>query len=147
MILAQFLASLAVIFGASELTPHGLYAHVELRNGQVHLESWFDDDTPAQQAKVKIIAGGHTLREGLTDDKGVWTTERLPPGKYQIQVDAGAGHRKELTFEMPADASAHTAGPTKNEVREQHWIGILLGLAVVLGLVLVAKRLLRRENH
>jgi hypothetical protein len=125
---------------------HGLYARAELRGSQLRIEAWFDDDTPAEQAKVKIVSGGVVVREGTSDEKGLWLTEALPAGKYQIQVDAGAGHRRDTEFIMPEKGDISAAGPTKSEVKEQHWVGVIVGLLAITLLIMFGKYLLRERR-
>jgi hypothetical protein len=137
---------LLLCVSAATAEAHGLHVHTELRGNQLRIEAWFDDDTPAEKAKVKIVSEKIVIREGLTDEKGLWFTEALPPGKYQIQVDAGAGHRRDVEFNMTEKDASGTAGPTKGEVKEQQWIGVVAGLLIITLLILLGKYLLRHNQ-
>jgi hypothetical protein len=146
LLLGKLSVSLLLFVGAATAEAHGLYVHTELRGNQLRIEAWFDDDTPAEKARVKIVSGTTVIREGVTDEKGLWLTESLSPGKYQIQVDAGAGHRRDTEFNMTEKDVSGTAGPTKIEVKEQQWIGVLAGLLIITLLILFGKYLLRTTS-
>jgi hypothetical protein len=145
------LRNLAIILlffaAASAAEAHGLYARAELRDHQLMIEAWFDDDTPAEKAKVKIISSGTIFREGFTNEKGIWLIEPLPAGTYQIQVDAGAGHRREIEFVMPDGDTKISSGPTKNEVWWREKAGILIGFLILTLLVIAGKRFFHRLTH
>ncbi len=74
----------------------------------VVLEAGFDDDTPADDAKVTITAAdGTVVTEGKTDDRGVCRLARPGPGKYTAVVDA-FGHRDSVEFEILGSGGGET---------------------------------------
>ncbi len=123
---------------------HGLHAKVETRGQQLRLEAWYDDDTPAEKAKVRVVQHGKMIREGLTDERGLWHTELLPAGKYVFEVDGGAGHRTEVELVVEDDAATATGGKSREEVSQQKWIGVIIGLGLILLLSLGGKAYLRK---
>jgi nickel transport protein len=96
-----------IVIGARPALAHKLGAECKLNGGRVELEAFYDDDTPARNARVAVIdEGKNNIAEGRTDDKGVWSFEAPKPGTYQVTVDAGAGHRTRVKFTVPAEKSA-----------------------------------------
>jgi hypothetical protein len=70
------------------------------RPTELVVEAGFDDDTPAEGAKVTVTAAdGTVIAEGRTDERGVCKFERPGPGKYTVTVES-AGHRDKLVFEV-----------------------------------------------
>src|SRR5262245_2988950 len=64
------------------------------------VEAGFDDETPAEGAKVVITAAdGTVVAEGKADEKGVCKLVRPAPGKYTATVTA-YGHRDKVVFEV-----------------------------------------------
>src|SRR5262245_50468112 len=101
--------ALALVAGfADPAAAHALDAEAKLKDGAVRVEAFYDDDTPAENATVTVTdAGGKVVAEGKTDARGVWTFPAPPPGKYNMVVDAGAGHRKSKELLIPAATTPH----------------------------------------
>ena len=73
---------------------HGLFAECKIEADIVRVSAYFDDDTDATGAKVRVLDADKRVRaEGTTDEKGKWSFPRPTAGKYRVEVDAGAGHR------------------------------------------------------
>lgn len=98
---------------------HALGAEAKLKDGRVTVEAFYDDDTPAADAKVVVTdPDGKVVAEGTTDKAGKWSFAALPAGKYKVVVDAGAGHRATVTLTIPEshrpvqpqEADPHTTG-------------------------------------
>ncbi|MCI0638765.1 MAG: carboxypeptidase-like regulatory domain-containing protein [Gemmataceae bacterium] len=82
---------------------HALGVECSLRGGKVHVEAFYDDDTPAQFALVEIRDSTKMLfANGKTDAKGLWSFEAPPPGNYEVFVNAGAGHAVQKALTVPA---------------------------------------------
>jgi hypothetical protein len=128
----------------------------KLRAGQVEVEAYFDDDTPARGAKVKVLDGQQAvIAEGRTDREGRWTFAAPEAGTYQVVADAGAGHRATTQITVPAarppgeqNRSAEKGpareppsapespvpisdSPSRTEFVRFPWLGVLLGLGVI----------------
>ena len=72
---------------------HAVGVDCTVRGDKVEVEGFFDDDSPAQKAKVRVVnAKGELIADGITDEKGRWSFRTPAPGKYQVELDAGAGH-------------------------------------------------------
>ncbi len=152
-----------ITFAVVLLLPAALFAHavgleVKLKGDKVTVEGFFDDDTPADDAKVTLVdEADRVVLEGKTDAKGMWTFDKPNPGKYKIKLDAGAGHRatKTLTIESAqpeltaANSTVQTIsdGPTRQEFTSTPWFKIALGLGligIVTGLLVLRQRAKKR---
>lgn len=96
----------------------------------IRVEAGYDDDTPADGAKVTVTdAAGAVVASGVTDDRGVWTFSRPGPGRYTIAVES-AGHRDAVGLEIPV-----AGGPAGvfERWRMDKRVGLAVGLAALLG--------------
>jgi hypothetical protein len=144
------LAALAVV-GATPAAAraHDLDAKVTFTATEVKVVAAYDDDTPAEEAKVTLSTPeGVEVAKGVLDAKGVWTTPLPPPGRYVVVVrDAGHRDRKEFTIHAPAPTTAEPAV----EVTYERWridktLGLAVGLGVLLGATLLYVALRRRAG-
>lgn len=88
----------------------------------------FDDDTPAEEAKVTITdAGGAVIAEGKTDERGVLRLPRPGAGKYKATVSA-YGHRDAVEFEIVGEAG----GGEYRGWRPDKAVGIAVGVGGLL---------------
>lgn len=104
---------------------HALGAEAKLKDGKVYVEAFFDDDSPAVDAKVHVEdEAKKTVVEGRTDKKGHWSFPSPPAGKYRVIVDAGAGHRASVGMNIPgvppakAEPAAETKTPSIDDNKE-----------------------------
>jgi hypothetical protein len=145
----RFLLSALLAIGMSAFLPnlaaaHALLVDCNMRNGKVEVEAFYDDDTPAPKARVKVInADEQMVAGGFTDQNGSWSFAMPAPGKYVVVVDAGAGHRKEKSIEVPARPDESIApkdeapigdGPKRDELTRIPWLKIAIGLVIIGGL-------------
>jgi hypothetical protein len=145
----RFLLSALLAIGMSAFSPnlaaaHALLVDCNLRNGKVEVEAFYDDDTPAPKARVKVVnAEGQVVAGGETDQKGRLSFAMPAPGKYVVVVNAGAGHRKEKTIEVPARPDESMApkneatigdGPKRDDLTRIPWLKIAIGLVIIGGL-------------
>lgn len=84
---------------------HGLFVKAAWQAGELRIEAFYDDDTPAIEAKITVAdVQGTVLARGLTNDQGVWRVSWRQPGKLTIRCDTRDGHRASTTLEVPAEA-------------------------------------------
>ncbi|MBL8822736.1 MAG: hypothetical protein JNJ77_09135 [Planctomycetia bacterium] len=121
---------------------HDLCAKVERQGNQLQIEAWFDNDTPADLANVRILQNDIVIRESKTDDRGLCTMPAPDPGKYVLQVHAGGGHRTEVAFTIESQMTEQAAGRTHEEVQQRRWWGTLAGLALIALLTVFARKLI-----
>ena len=136
---------------------HALGADCKVNGDRVELEAYYDDDTPARDANVRVQdARQHLVAEGRTDAEGRWSFARPGAGTYRVIVDAGAGHRKELTITLTANAGSPTAtgtgssevvneGPGRTAFTAFPWLQLGIGVAI-LGVVGSAFWIARRTS-
>lgn len=143
----------AVLLNPPSAWAHALGAECSLRGGKVHVEAFYDDDTPAQFALVEVRDDAKKLiAKGKTDAKGLWSFEAPPPGKYEVFVNAGGGHAVEKSLTVPEDLPPPTEdapkvvvsdGPTRAEFTGFPFIkiGIALGALALFAIAfLIARR-------
>jgi len=134
---------------ASGAYAHSLGAECKIHGGKVELEAYFSDDTPAANAKIAVHdMTGKLLADGTTDNDGRWSFPVPPPGRYDVIVDAGAGHKTTVPITVPdtrdqTEARVST-GPSRGEFTRTPWLPITFGLIVIaaagLGLYLWLQR-------
>jgi nickel transport protein len=126
LILAAVAVAVAVL-APSRASAHDLQAVVKLLPDVVRVEAGFDDDTPAEGAKVTITdAAGNVVAEGKTDDRGVCDLPKLAPGKYTAKVES-IGHADTVDFEV-SDEGGEFAGWRLNKS-----VGVGIGAGGLLG--------------
>ena len=138
------MACAVALFVPPRANAHDLKATVNPEVDPIRVEAAFDDDTPADGARVAVIdADGKTIAAGVLDEKGVWSFAKPGPGTYRIVVEL-AGHRDVVFLEVPE------AAPPTAIVR---WrldkdLGLAIGLVLLLGgtLLYVLLRGNRRAN-
>jgi hypothetical protein len=132
-----------VLLAPAVASAHDLRARVTLA-AAVKLEAFFDDDTPAELADVRVTdAGGAEVLAGKTDDRGVWTFPRPNPGRYTATVKS-AGHVAKVEFPVEGDPEAPPA--VYAPWRMNKALGLAIGLVLLLGLS-AASWLIRRRRR
>jgi len=95
------------------------------------VEAGFDDDTPAQGARVVILdAAGSEAARGTTDEKGVCRLPKLPAGKYTATVES-LGHRDEVPFDVLAPGFLD-APVEYIRARPNKTLGVVIGVGALL---------------
>jgi hypothetical protein len=149
-----FAAVMCAMCFAAPVLAHGLGATYKHNGDRIELEAYYDDDTAAQDARVRVEDELRQLvAEGRTDEQGRWSCARPAPGKYRIVVDAGGGHRKVLDLEIPGGDSASPATVasvpaqrSRAEFTQFPWLRIILGMAAIAGAGFASWLLLRVLN-
>jgi hypothetical protein len=127
-----------LLAGTSPAFAHRLHVDPKLAGDQVRVEAFYDDGTPAQEAKVTITLGEQTIAEGRTDEKGVWTCAKPAPGTYLVRAES-VGHAAKDTLIVPepdqpppTEPTASTDGRARRT--QTPWGRLAAGLAVIGGL-------------
>jgi hypothetical protein len=140
--ISPILACLVITLAALRADAHALGAECKINGARVDLESYFEDDSPARRARVRVEDEDNELvAEGNTDDQGRWSFDRPAPGNYLVVVDAGAGHRTQCKLRIPGttaspESSRVSDGANREEFTAYPWLKIGIGLAVIGGLAL-----------
>jgi hypothetical protein len=129
-----------LILGAAPAAARAHSLGVEARQviERVEVEAFFSDNTPARAARVQIVDdAGESLGTGTTDDEGKCSLRAPNPGQYQLIVDAGDGHRKQVplrivgTLPPPQANPALVAGTPREEFTRFPWERIATGVGVI----------------
>jgi hypothetical protein len=113
---------------------HALGVQAKLKDGKVHVEVYYDDDTPAIKAKVKVLSGKDEIAAGVTDKDGLWSFAKPDAGKYEIHADAGAGHAAKTTLTIPRTTATPVSlsdGPSREEFTSTPWLKIGIGVGAI----------------
>jgi hypothetical protein len=169
------LALLTAFLTTRPVSAHALGAECKIRGDKVEVEAYYDDDTPARDARVTVLDKQESVvAEGRTDDQGRWSFPTPKPGRYQVIVDAGGGHLTKLRMTVPDqghsvgaavsssaegcpccegspnlsgdEADTISDGPTREEFTRFPWSKAAIGLGILGGLALVL-RLARRADR
>ena len=157
-VLLQALLGGAAILAAPVVKAHGIQSTLEYLPfsgsssgaGTMEVQSSFSTGLPAQDAAVRLLPpdGGTAIELGHTGADGRLSFT-LPPTAnkdWEIQVDAGPGHRDYLSPTDAGDAPAsrvvggHAAEPILPRIWRGSLPGPLTGLALVGGIGLLARR-------
>ena len=126
----------ALLAWCSPALAHRLHVEAKLTDDHVRVEAYYDDDTPAQEAKITVRLGDQLIAEGRTDDKGVWTCPLPKPGAYTIRAQS-AGHADTKTLSVPEPAQAAIEPPPEDDRSSRtrtRWARLAIGLAIIGGL-------------
>ncbi len=136
-----FLGLVALGVVAPTARAHAVGLECRIQGAQLEITAFYDDDSPAVRARVRVLDGDREIAAGLTDEKGVWSCACPPPGHYSVKLDAGAGHRAEHTIAVPSSVASPAAtapaignGPTRQDFTRFPWERLLLGLLAILAL-------------
>ncbi|MCT0207344.1 hypothetical protein [Synechococcus sp. CS-1332] len=132
----------ALVVAPTQVRAHAIESSLERLTsltGSLRLESQFSSGQPASDAAVRIVPpdGGTPIELGRTDAAGriVFTLPPQASRQWEVQVDAGPGHRDYL--ELP-EATATPLPPAR--VSRSHPYALPEGWALVppLGVLAVA---------
>jgi hypothetical protein len=127
-------ALLVALFTTGRAAAHDLKMMVDLTVDPVKVAAWFDDDTPAQAARVSVVRDtGEEIAAGVTDDQGRWSFPKPSPGRYRIAVES-LGHRDVIRFgvgEVNGDEEEQLAA--EGNMRLNQTLGLSIGLTMLLG--------------
>jgi len=145
---AALLAAGSLLLAPGVARAHGIQSSLERFGGlSAQLESSFSSGVPARDAEVRLVppGGGQPIALGHTDSQGRLRF-RLPPQAsrdWEIQVDAGPGHRDYL--EVPpaspgkAAALSSSEGPLRGGL--SHLLAVSgLGISGLLGGLVMRRR-------
>jgi len=135
-----------VVALASPARAHDLKAKLDPETDPIRVEAWFDDDTPAQHARISVVRStGEEVAAGVTDERGLWSFPRPGPGLYRVTVES-VGHRDVLRFTIPGAEEPAAAPTVEGDARLDKNLGLVVGLVLLLGGSL-AFILIRRKKH
>jgi hypothetical protein len=145
---------LVLLLGTSPAFAHNLMTDSKVVAGRLRVEVFYDDDTPAQGAKVTVRSGDATVAEGRTEEKGVWTWDRPVPGTYMVHGQSvGHASRPEAVeikkSDIPPAVTADPGPPPESAVRiaktRTPWRNLAIGLGLI-GAAVLFSRIFRRTG-
>lgn len=131
----RLLAVAAALLAPLVASAHGLMmSDPKVKDGTVTVEVFYDDDTPAADAKMRVLTlAKEVIVEGTADAKGVWTFPAPPPGDFVIRAKTTDGHaaKTDLHIPKPTDPpSEQPAGPSRADMTgPMRWL--VAGIGVV----------------
>ncbi|MDA8139966.1 MAG: carboxypeptidase-like regulatory domain-containing protein [Desulfobacteraceae bacterium] len=115
---------------------HGVDGAITPANGYM-VTVRYDDGEPMSYAEVKIQAPDNNLafQTGRTDRNGRWMFQPDRPGRWEVEVKDGMGHRTKLTVAV-SEENLETASvaPTATAPPHSRGFATVTGLAVLFGL-------------
>lgn len=142
--------ALALIW-APAVRAHGIQSSLErlgslTTNSSYQLESRFSSGLPAQDAAVRMVspAGDASVNLGHTNAQGqlTFTMPAQARADWEVQVDAGPGHRDYVELPATAPSSLHSqASPSSTALaRTLRSLGTVALLGALAGLLLQRPR-------
>lgn len=157
-VLLQALLVWSAILAAPAVKAHGIQSTLDYlpfsgsssEAGTMEVQSSFSTGLPAHDAAVVLLPpdGGKPIKLGHTGPDGrlSFTLPSTAGNGWEIQVDAGPGHRDYLSPTEAGDVPAsnggggHAAKPIQQRIPQGPLPGPLTGLALVGGIGLLARR-------
>ena len=148
------LAIVSLLGLASPTFAHNLIVFPRIKGERLHVEAFYEDDTPAQQAKITVLNGDKVVAEGRTDDKGVWSCPKPVPGTYLVKAESlGHAAKETLVIAEPkanaensitgspiavVDDSDSMASEERAEKTRTPWRRVGLGLGAIIGVTVIS---------
>ncbi len=137
--MTSWLAFIALVVAPQAAQAHAIGLSCKLAGQLVRVEAYFSDDTPGIDALIVVRDREQAVvAQGRTDDRGVWTFPRPPAGRYEVSVDAGAGHRAKQQLVIPEAAAESASGETaagggspREEFTRIPWLKLTLGMGII----------------
>lgn len=139
-----FAALLALVFPwltAQNASAHGLGIEARLQDSTVHIQVYYDDNSPVSNGKLRLLdAANLLLLEGTTNAQGLFSFPSPPVGKYRVEVHVDDGHFTKTTIAIPppssSDASSENAMVSDGLSRADRtgarkWVMALIGLLIL----------------
>jgi len=122
------------IFFPLNVYAHGVEGEVRSFKGGVVVTATYDTDEPMSYAEVEIYAPNSKLKfqSGRTDRNGCFSFVPDVPGKWQVFVDDGIGHR--LTMDISIDK---TLKLKKTETKLDKVALLPIKIRVIIGVLLI----------
>jgi nickel transport protein len=135
---------LALVFPwltAQNASAHGLGIEARLQDSTVHIQVYYDDNSPVSNGKLRLLdAANLLLLEGTTNAQGLFSFPSPPVGKYRVEVHVDDGHFAKTTIAIPSpsssDASSENAMVSDGLSRADRtgarkWVMAVFGLVVI----------------
>lgn len=133
---------------------HGLGIDARVRGGSLHLDAYFDDNSPVANAKARLLnQENQVLAEGMTDSEGRLVLAVPPAGTYRVEIRGEDGHFAQTTVLIPENSVAEDTLVSEGRTRADRtgarkWGTAVFGVAVIAAVTVVLNRLFKKSpNH
>lgn len=121
---------------------HDMNATVTVRADAVRVEVFFEEDVPAERAKMSVCdAAGVEVIAGTTDERGVWAFPVPPAGTYRLTATC-IGHTATVSFTVAGAPEAEPVSHTGARLNKA--VGLGVGAGGLLGASALYWRLRRK---
>ncbi|MCE9529871.1 MAG: hypothetical protein K8T89_01825 [Planctomycetes bacterium] len=135
IILRSVVPLIALGITAAPAHAHRMMLEVKLKDQRLRVEAFYDDDTPAQLAKILVEnAQKDIVVQGVTDEKGVWNCLIPASGEYTIRAEARDGHFAKERLTIPptgTEISPALVPPSREETTQTPWLKMAIGLGLI----------------
>src|SRR5438105_6950975 len=118
-------AVLLLCLFTGNVSAHAVGVDCILRVEKIEVEVFYDEGTAVPNAKVELVdAKDEVVESAITDKEGRCVLRRPGAGKYEVRVDAGAGHRARKKIDVPASNEPATKdgdSPGRTEFTRFPW--------------------------
>ena len=140
-----FLVMACSLLFSSSLFAHGMLMTAKIEGERIRIEVFFDDDTPADEAKIEVFnTEGTRIAEGTSDDHGVWFFPKPAPGRYSVKA-TNLGHAVQKTLTLSQESNDEVT-PTREEQTKTPWLKIFKGLGIISVLTLTFWMIQRKKG-
>ncbi len=146
----------AILISSTPALAHRMLLSCTLKADRVIVEVFYDDDTPAQEASVKLgTSEENVIASGKTDERGNWSCPAPRSGTYVVWATS-VGHKAKGEIVIPpkkpssqvsesklvGEKKAGTENQRSEELtREEQtrtpWVKLAGGLGIIAALLLV----------
>jgi len=150
------LVTALLLSGTTSAFAHRLHVDPKVVGDQLRVEAYYDDDTPAQEAKITVRSGDMTVAEGRTDEKGVWTCPKPAAGKYTVRAES-VGHAATESLDINEIAASEPVASDESKSAQRlantrtPWRNLAVGLGllgtVCLGWLFTRKAAIRARSN
>jgi len=139
-----FAALLALVFPwltAQNASAHGLGIEARLQDSTVHIQVYYDDNSPVSNGKLRLLdAANLLLLEGTTNAQGLFSFPSPPVGKYRVEVHVDDGHFAKTTIAIPPPSSSEPSSENAmvsdglsraDRTGARKWVMALIGLLIL----------------
>jgi len=134
---AFILAASALLLIAPPACAHDLRLVSKIDGDQLRIEAFFDDNSPARDATVRVVdMEGRIIAEGKVDERGICNLPVPPQGHYTARVTC-LGHSASRSINVFTGEPPPEPEPTRAELTRTPWLRVGIGLGVIAALCVI----------
>ena len=124
---------------------HKLLVTTRVEGNEVRVDVYYEDDSPADGAKMQLLQGEQLLAEGRANDEGKWAIPRPGAGLYVLRAEH-YGHVILEPVAIPATDDP-AAGDKSREPTGARIDRLAIGLVVIAALFVMYWLICRRDRR